>query len=561
MEREKMDGIKAKGTDRGPRVSKLGGVVKPVIVMPVLLIAGLLLVLGTVREKRDFHIDETYSYILSNSYDADRISNEDQVWDRWIDGKRLLEFVSVQEGEGFAYEKVYHNNEKDAHPPLYYFLLHTVCSLFPGQFSQWFGIGINLIFSLASMCLLYRLGILILKDELWALFPPLLWGTSAVFVDAAIFIRMYAMLTFMTLILAILFIKAEQEGITGKRLAALYGVTFLGIFTQYYFAVFAFWATGIFCLYLLRKRRFSKMILLGAVMLAAVVSVFLVYPAGVTQITGSPTNNIGNKVFAGGALFRFNELFGSCVSILRQALGTLSAGLRQIKAATLVYFVIVLVTGIRILRRERFLRWEKSRFKHALVYLAAVGLTFLLVAHISKSFSYLRYVYNIIPLGILGCFAVIKSLVSGEAARKFICFAVMGIAVLNFIGNMVSKPGTYIFRQEAAYIQEITDKMERVPVVMLSERKTYIPTANLTKLIHAEKLYMGSADLVKQFDQLFSEFSTEGVVLYVAADREWAENYDSEEVLWDILQNTSLFSSCEYLGYHDFCDVYYLTTE
>lgn len=132
--------------------------------------------------------------------------------------------------------------------------------------------------------------------------------------------------------------------------------------------------------------------------------------------------------------------------------------------------------------------------------------------------------------------------------------------MLNFIGNMVSKPGTYIYRQEAAYIQEITDKMERVPVVMLSERKTYIPTANLTKLIHAEKLYMGSADLVKQFDQLFSEFSTEGVILYVAADREWAENYDSEEVLRDILQNTSLFSSCEYLGYHDFCDVYYLTT-
>lgn len=236
---------------------------KPHFCLAILIIAGLLLVIGTALEKEGYHIDEIYTYILSNSYDANRISAEADVWDQWIRGDRLLEFVTVQRGEQFAYGKVYQNNAADAHPPFYYMLVHTICSLFPDTFSAWYGIGLNVMLSLAAQVLLYYLGSLVLKDKWWALLSVALWSTSAAFVDTAVYIRMYMLLTVWTLLLAIFFVKAYQEGVTGKLLAAMYAVTFLGTFTQYYLAVFAFSVTVIFGVYLLLRRQFLKAVQLG----------------------------------------------------------------------------------------------------------------------------------------------------------------------------------------------------------------------------------------------------------------------------------------------------------
>ncbi|MDO4742669.1 MAG: hypothetical protein Q4B04_01365, partial [bacterium] len=84
-------------------------------------------------EKRGLHIDEVYSYILSNSHDSAKIIYENQVWTKWLSGDDFKKFVTVEKGEQFSYGKVYYNNTLDAHPPLFYFLLHTVCSLFPGE--------------------------------------------------------------------------------------------------------------------------------------------------------------------------------------------------------------------------------------------------------------------------------------------------------------------------------------------------------------------------------------------------------------------------------------------
>lgn len=45
----------------------------------------------------------------------------------------------------------------DVHPPFYYLLLHTVCSLFPGRFSKWSGIGLNIVLFVLSWSVLAKL--------------------------------------------------------------------------------------------------------------------------------------------------------------------------------------------------------------------------------------------------------------------------------------------------------------------------------------------------------------------------------------------------------------------
>ena len=53
----------------------------------------------------------------------------------WKDVDEIRSEFRVLEGEGFRYGLVKTMQSFDVHPPLYYMVLHTVCSLFPGVFS------------------------------------------------------------------------------------------------------------------------------------------------------------------------------------------------------------------------------------------------------------------------------------------------------------------------------------------------------------------------------------------------------------------------------------------
>ena len=98
-------------------------------------------------------LDEIYSYGLANSSYAPFLS--------WLHGgeqvangklpeavftqSEFLNYVAPQGSTRFDYASVYYNQTQDVHPPLFYFLLHTVCSLFPGSFTKWTGLGMNFV--------------------------------------------------------------------------------------------------------------------------------------------------------------------------------------------------------------------------------------------------------------------------------------------------------------------------------------------------------------------------------------------------------------------------------
>ncbi len=65
----------------------------------------LLLIAG--GRKADLNIDEVYSYIISNSYRADKITHDDRVFGQWFSGNEMDEFVEVCADQRFAYGKAY----------------------------------------------------------------------------------------------------------------------------------------------------------------------------------------------------------------------------------------------------------------------------------------------------------------------------------------------------------------------------------------------------------------------------------------------------------------------
>jgi uncharacterized membrane protein len=215
-------------------------------------------------QKQGYHIDEIYSYILSNSYDADKIGTADWMWNQWITPQNFDEFITVQPGEGFSYPTVYMNNSTDSHPPLFYWCLHTICSFFPDQFSKWFGIALNLLCYMITALFLFLISRELFGNSVLSFIPLVLWGCSRLAVDTVLYIRMYMMLTMFTVIFTYIHVRLFKYGINWKRLIAVTAVVFLGTFTQYYFAVFAFFCMLFFCVYLIKKKEIKWMFCYGA---------------------------------------------------------------------------------------------------------------------------------------------------------------------------------------------------------------------------------------------------------------------------------------------------------
>lgn len=237
--------------------------------------------------KQGFHEDEYYSYYsTARTYG---LSIEDETWmehDTYYN-----EFV-VLAGERFRYGLVKLVQSWDVHPPVYYWILHTVCSLFPGQFSKWFGLSVNLAAFGASMFLLRFLALQVTrrKEEL-SFLVCFFYGFTPAVMSSVVFIRMYALLSMFVLLCAVLHVQALKDYEEGGKLsvrkfllpAAI--VTYLGFLTQYYYFIFLFFLAAAFCVRLLwRDKNLWNCIRYGISLAIAFLCAYLTYPSCLGQM-------------------------------------------------------------------------------------------------------------------------------------------------------------------------------------------------------------------------------------------------------------------------------------
>ena len=115
-------------------------------IMSLIILAGICATVFSVSLKKGMHVDEYYSYGLSN-YSGDDIFMHVDLGKTYDDpAQPFLEYMAVQPGNGFSYGNVWKKQSADVHPPFYYVILHTICSLFPAKFSIWFAAVINIAF-------------------------------------------------------------------------------------------------------------------------------------------------------------------------------------------------------------------------------------------------------------------------------------------------------------------------------------------------------------------------------------------------------------------------------
>lgn len=233
--------------------------------------------------KQGFHEDEFYTY-----YSTARTNGFYVEDGKWMDRETIRNEFVVLPGEQFQYGLVKQVQSWDVHPPMYYWVFHTVASLVPGVFSKWIGLSVNLFFHGINLILLTYLSYLAGgRDIKTAYLAAFVFGLTPAAMSGVVFIRMYEMLTTFVLLCAVLHVREVQRPRRSfaRFLFFMAVVTYVGFLTQYYYFIFLFYMALAFCVWLLwRDRKVYRCLWYGISQGAAFVLAYLTYPSCLGQM-------------------------------------------------------------------------------------------------------------------------------------------------------------------------------------------------------------------------------------------------------------------------------------
>ena len=246
------------------------------IVTLLIYVIFFILIVIKMKIKRFYYMDEAYSYGLSNHnmIPTFKKNEYESTYDIFYNN-----YFAVKKNERFDYRKVWKNQKNDVHPPIYYILLHTICSFFPRKFSWWYAGSINIFFSLLT--LYFRKIILNLSNnniEICTI-VSLLFIFSPGILSATIFLRMYVIAMFIFNLLIYIIIKEiDISEYNFNFYLKLYFISVFGALTHYYCIFFTILTCFILMIILLIQRRWKAIIKLIITGISGGITACLIFP-------------------------------------------------------------------------------------------------------------------------------------------------------------------------------------------------------------------------------------------------------------------------------------------
>ena len=486
--------------------------------------------------KAGYHEDELYSYYSSNKTAGLFVNDRE-----WTTGESFRNELVVLPGEQFRYGVVKQMQSWDVHPPFYYYLLHTVCSLTPGIFSKWQGISVNLLGFVLSFILLAYAAYLTAVYPI-SMQPELsdsekqsyrkrgyvlagtvcgMWGFGAAVISGVMFIRMYQWLTVFVLLCLCLHLHALVRKKESWSFYLLLAVTvFLGFLTQYYYIIFHFFLGAGFCLYLLKEKKWKSLMAYVGTCAAAFGAALVYYPSALSHIFRGyrGTEAVGEFANASNTLERLQFFIGLFDKYM------MGGGL----ALWLLLICLIAMTNRFLQKRAKRSGREQKRERiltlpvGLLLFIAAgyfftVAKTALLLGETSNRYELPIYGVLVLLL-VYSLYMVQKEIEQGNAETaeriaaltasgnlsqeeirkryvpdkkitgKVAVLVVVLIAVLNLTGNKV-----FFLYPEEAKVQEFVHQNETTPVIVLYNEasETHIWWL-LDELSEYENIYLAS---------------------------------------------------------------------
>ena len=230
---------------------------------------------------------ENIKYYVFHQDEFGELAGEIQRNDKpeWKTPEMAKEYATIGEGDVFNYLSVYYNQVRDVHPPLFYMLVHLVSSIAYGVFSKYIIFAINLVFMLLTCYTIRKIFILFDKKYL-GLIAILFYGLSMGAASTAVFLRMYAMLSFFCLMYLYLNLRILKNNLetTKKDKWKLCFTVLLGFLTQYYFCVFAILIFVLMCIRMIYKKEYKTLRRYIVIHVVTAIVGLILFPAAIKHI-------------------------------------------------------------------------------------------------------------------------------------------------------------------------------------------------------------------------------------------------------------------------------------
>lgn len=503
-----------------------------------IIVIQMLIMLWFGAQKVGYHVDEYWTYGLANHYGGKTMELQEGV--PYQADEIFLDYLTVAPEHAFDYENVWNNQREDVHPPFYYVLIHTICSLMPGVFSKWVGIAVNMVCLLFADLLLYQLAKELFGRIDFSLVTTALFGCSLCTVNMVLFIRMYALLTIAFLALALLFCRYYPKKSLDLRFCLLlWGIAVCGTMTQYYFLIYLFFLCLFFGVHLLVDRRWRDTARYMGALGAAGAACILIFPDMVRQIFGG--SNRGKQAFESLAAK------GSYGGYLKEYYGIINEQLFcRAFPAVLVVLLALLLAAICRKGVGRIEAGKLSRSRWAMLAFGVGGYFFLVVK--IAPYRTLRYIMPI--SGIFLLFVLYLILWSAQRAfgrktarRLFLAAALaFGCVILFGYGEIGI---AYTYQETDAYVQAASCHRDKGAVYVYN-KKWKIPASSRELEQYQEYVFVKKAGL----REFIAESKEQPLIVYLMKDM------DNEELIQEIYQGNAWFTKHEKLYENTYANVY-----
>lgn len=552
--REKLNADKKEKRDIGKKRFLIGyAAVLALHIVMVLVFGGL---------KEGFHEDEYYSYATSSGY-----ADLTPYGYRWRSGEELQSQFYVRPDHRFAFGEVIENQARDVHPPLYYLLLNCFMSLLPGRFYKWFGILLNLLFSVVTL-----FGIFFLfhridtgKNRYWlSLLAGAVYAVAPSTIGNVMLVRMYALSAMWTVLYACILMELYRSRECGRKkfIALTAGgtaVCYLSFLTHYFCLLTAIFLTFFYCLYVLIRRRedWKRMLIYGASMVMAVGLAVLTFPTSLRHIfQGYRGTGAINGLLHGG-LLDFTKVFLPYID--KNIFGG------SMLPAVLIALAALIVLAVFYIRRDGRERIGFDPAGYGMLLGAVLISGYILTkTSLMVGDASMRFFFPVAALLLpLMAYAVAKALTFlaealGERAGWAVNCLAIALAFLPLIMGHVKNNVLFLYSDEAAKISVSELYKESPCIVVFNQAKEYRSWYTADQLWPFERiLYVDYEQMLSDMEE-YGRMMPEEAELLMDAEHVLIYIDGPEEAVAQIMENNTRLSKYTMIRHDPFFCLYLL---
>lgn len=476
-------------------------------------------------QKDSFHVDEIFSYGMSNSVKGWILFSAPQDLDNQIiSGEKFRDYLIPNKESSF--KQTWINNKSDNHMPIYSILFRFFSILFGNNDNILFPIIVfNIVTFLFLLIGVYFIGRELYKEE-YVLFFIGLFSFFQQVISLAIYIRMYLLLmtfSIWSLYFVIRYLLYKKE----KDLIGIFIFSLINILTHYYGIVFCFFMIGCSCLLLFFLKKYKKSFYLGITGLLSMLGAYFIFPAMLNVgISGSRGVQFWNslKIFVDNPFlqiknqipFFYGSVFGNIYCF--------------------ILFIVLFIAFYIINKQKKLLEKEDKYFSILFISLLLLyGFFIGLVVPVMRPYE-MRYFAPVIPLYVLLLFYMILWFIRMfNLKRMFAKYILMLLVIFNVLFTIIQ------MNKNPFYMPPTTENKKLNNIIKGADVWWGFGNANLwgwmiymyiNKFMHANKVFSianfdNNPDLLK-----FSEQETkEGKYAYLFVYSKW------EEKKMNILEN------------------------